>query len=161
MSLLKRIETVRSGASAAEPTVEPTVPAVPADPTEFSSRSGPVSQTLTTQAQRLIGQVPVRESFREVKFRVQSRRSSLTSTQSSIPGTITLSSGDRSRRSSRVLEEEGLRSPALNGSGCSKRSSTRSSASGPLEQLLRDETVTEIMVNGPRQVYIERRAGSN
>ena len=27
---------------------------------------------------------------------------------------------------------------------------------GPLEPLLRDESVTEIMVNGPRQVYIER-----
>ncbi|MCS6879452.1 MAG: CpaF family protein [Geminicoccaceae bacterium] len=28
---------------------------------------------------------------------------------------------------------------------------------GPLEPLLRDETITDIMVNGPRQVYIERR----
>jgi pilus assembly protein CpaF len=27
---------------------------------------------------------------------------------------------------------------------------------GPLEPLLRDETVTEVMVNGPQQVYIER-----
>ena len=27
---------------------------------------------------------------------------------------------------------------------------------GPLEPLLRDESITEIMVNGPRQVYIER-----
>ena len=27
---------------------------------------------------------------------------------------------------------------------------------GPLEPLLRDETITEVMVNGPRQVYIER-----
>jgi pilus assembly protein CpaF len=27
---------------------------------------------------------------------------------------------------------------------------------GPLEPLLRDESVTEIMVNGPRQIYIER-----
>ncbi len=27
---------------------------------------------------------------------------------------------------------------------------------GPLEPLLRDEGVTEVMVNGPRQVYIER-----
>ncbi len=28
---------------------------------------------------------------------------------------------------------------------------------GPIEPLLRDETITEVMVNGPRQVYIERR----
>src|SRR6516165_5807231 len=28
---------------------------------------------------------------------------------------------------------------------------------GPLEPLLEDETVTDIMVNGPRQVYVERR----
>jgi pilus assembly protein CpaF len=28
---------------------------------------------------------------------------------------------------------------------------------GPLDPLLRDDTITEIMVNGPRQVYIERR----
>ena len=27
---------------------------------------------------------------------------------------------------------------------------------GPLEPLLRDESITEVMVNGPRQVYIER-----
>jgi pilus assembly protein CpaF len=27
---------------------------------------------------------------------------------------------------------------------------------GPIEPLLRDETITEVMVNGPRQIYIER-----
>jgi len=28
---------------------------------------------------------------------------------------------------------------------------------GPLEPLLKDDTITEVMVNGPRQIYIERR----
>jgi pilus assembly protein CpaF len=28
---------------------------------------------------------------------------------------------------------------------------------GPIEPLLRDETITEVMVNGPKQIYIERR----
>jgi pilus assembly protein CpaF len=28
---------------------------------------------------------------------------------------------------------------------------------GPLEPLLQDETITEVMVNGPKQVYVERR----
>ncbi|HRF48277.1 MAG TPA: CpaF family protein, partial [Anaerolineales bacterium] len=28
---------------------------------------------------------------------------------------------------------------------------------GPIEPLLADETVTEVMVNGPKNIYIERR----
>ena len=155
MSLLKRIETVRSGASAAEPTVEPTVPAMPADPTEFSSRSGPVSQTLTTQAQRLIGQVPVRESFREVKFRVQSRvindldpkldLDNLSVVRRQIEEIFTL-----------VLDEEGIALTRAERIRMLEEITDEITGFGPLEQLLRDETVTEIMVNGPRQVFIER-----
>ena len=49
-----------------------------------------------------------------------------------------------------------MRSPAPNESGCSKQITDEIIGLGPLEPLLRDETVTEIMVNGPRQVYIER-----
>ncbi len=31
---------------------------------------------------------------------------------------------------------------------------------GPIEPLLKDPTVNEVMVNGPKQVYVERRASS-
>ena len=34
---------------------------------------GPTAQPLSPQAQRLIGQIGVRESLREVKFRIQGR----------------------------------------------------------------------------------------
>src|SRR5205085_8966040 len=40
---------------------------------DVSTRNGPVAQPLSPQAQRLIGQVPVRQPFRDVKFRIQSR----------------------------------------------------------------------------------------
>ena len=32
---------------------------------------------------------------------------------------------------------------------------------GPIEPLLRDDTVSEVMVNGPDQIYVERRASSS
>ena len=41
-------------------------------------------------------------------------------------------------------------------SASSKKSSTRSSASGPLEPLLKDPTISDILVNGFDNVYIER-----
>src|SRR3954470_3385229 len=73
MSLLKRIETIRSGSTGQESVVEVVpAPTTDAEPS-FSSRSGPVAQVVTPQAQRLINSVPVRESFREAKFRVQAR----------------------------------------------------------------------------------------
>ena len=42
-------------------------------------------------------------------------------------------------------------------SGWSTRSPTTRSATGRIEQLLADDTVTEIMVNGPHDIWIERR----
>jgi len=65
MSLLKRIESARPGnapvgINGAQPPVIPGAP--PA-----------TTPTAPTQAQRLMSQAPVRESFRDVKFRIQSR----------------------------------------------------------------------------------------
>src|SRR5690242_10161616 len=72
MSLLKRIETIRSGANATEVETRPAESVAPIE-APFTSRTSPVAQPLSPGAQRLISQVPVRESFRDVKFRVQGR----------------------------------------------------------------------------------------
>src|ERR1700674_3345278 len=67
MSLLKRIESARPGAG---PATGSGVPAVPGAPQSPSGRSGGQPPS---PAQRLMTQGPVRESFRDVKFRIQSR----------------------------------------------------------------------------------------
>ena len=63
MSLLKRIESARPGAGPAGPS-SPGLPSVP------PPAGGPPSGT---PSQRLMTQAPVRESFRDVKFRIQTR----------------------------------------------------------------------------------------
>src|SRR3954469_3754198 len=64
MSLLKRIESARPAAGGPPALPAPTGPAAPPP-----SGGG----TPTPAAPRLMTQAPVRESFRDVKFRIQSR----------------------------------------------------------------------------------------
>jgi len=154
MSLLKRIETIRAGSTVAEqPHAD--VPATADDIEQFSSRNGPVSQVLTPQAQRLINQVPVRESFREAKFRVQNR------VISELDPRLDLSNMAAVRMQiesvfGRIVDDEGLALTRTERLRMLEQITDEIIGLGPLEALLRDETVTEIMVNGPRQVYVER-----
>src|SRR5438552_19156571 len=69
MSLLKRIESARpgTGAHGGSGSVPAPVAGGPSTPTGAGSPPAPA------QAQRLMSQAPVRESFRDVKFRIQSR----------------------------------------------------------------------------------------
>src|SRR5258706_4485046 len=64
MSLLKRIESARPGAGPAGPGG----PGLPSLPPTGAGGTPPA-----TASQRLMTQAPVRESFRDVKFRIQSR----------------------------------------------------------------------------------------
>src|SRR5271157_2182271 len=143
MSLLKRIESARPGAAPGAPGGSPAAP------------QGPQGAPPATTGQRLLSQTPVRESLREVKFRIQSR------VIQDLDPKLDLANQVEVRRQieeifGRVIDEEGLALTRAERVRMLEQITDEIIGLGPMEPLLRDETVTEIMVNGPRQVYIER-----
>ena len=129
------------------------LPAAPSAPSDSAAR--PSWNGRAAGGQRLLSQAPVRESLREVKFRIQSR------VIQDLDPKLDLANQVEVRRQieeifGRVIDEEGLALTRAERVRMLEQITDEIIGLGPLEPLLRDETVTEIMVNGPRQVYIER-----
>src|SRR3982750_1937648 len=151
MSLLKRIESARPGAA---PGAAPSSPNLPA-PVGPPAGGGGGVQAPVAPAPRLMTQAPVRESFRDVKFRIQSR------VIQDLDPKLDLSNQVEVRRQieeifGKVIDEEGLALTRAERVRMLEQITDEIIGLGPLEPLLRDESITEVMVNGPRQVYIER-----
>ena len=162
MSLLKRIERARPAAEG-EPQV-PTAVQVPA-PTPAAGQTPPAppaSGGTPTPPERpaapqraFMGAMPARESFREAKFRVQNRLIN------ELDPKLDLTNQVEVRRQieqlfGKIADEEGLALTRAERVRMLEQITDEILGLGPLEPLLRDETVTEVMVNGPQQVYIER-----
>jgi pilus assembly protein CpaF len=99
--------------------------------------------------------MPARESFREAKFRVQNRL------VNELDPKLDLSNQVEVRRQieelfGKIADEEGLALTRAERVRMLEQITDEILGLGPLEPLLRDETLTEVMVNGPQQVYIER-----
>src|SRR6187200_471823 len=144
MSLLKRIESARPGAA-------PEGSNLPA-PTPGGTGGQPPAPTT---GQRLGASAPVRESFRDVKFRIQSR------VIQDLDPKLDLTNQVEVRRQieeifGKVIDEEGLALTRAERVRMLEQITDEIIGLGPLEPLLRDESISEVMVNGPRQVYIER-----
>jgi pilus assembly protein CpaF len=160
MSLLKRIERARP---AAEGEATPAVPAVPAAPAP-GGESQPPARTpggtptpppVASATSRFSGAMPARESFREAKFRVQNRLIN------ELDPKLDLTNQVEVRRQieelfGKIADEEGLALTRAERVRMLEQITDEILGLGPLEPLLRDETLTEVMVNGPQQVYIER-----
>jgi len=152
MSLLKRIESARPGGPGEERLPVPAAPGGgPAKPEGGAGAGG----GQTPAAPRLVTQLPARESFRDVKFRIQSR------VIQDLDPKLDLTNQVEVRRQieeifSRVIDEEGLALTRAERVRMLEQITDEIIGLGPLEPLLRDDSVSEIMVNGPRQVYIER-----
>ncbi len=147
MSLLKRIESARPAGSGDE-----RLPAPAGQPGVQPEGGGGGT---AAQAPRLVTQLPARESFRDVKFRIQNR------VIQDLDPKLDLTNQVEVRRQieeifSRVIDEEGLALTRAERVRMLEQITDEIIGLGPLEPLLRDDSVSEVMVNGPRQVYIER-----
>src|SRR3954451_9827705 len=144
MSLLKRIESARPGAAPEG--------CNPPAPTPGGAGTPPPAQTTS---QRLGASAPVREAFRDVKFRIQTR------VIQDLDPKLDLSNQVEVRRQieeifSRVIDEEGLALTRAERVRMLEQITDEIIGLAPLEPLLRDDSVSEILVHGPRQIYIER-----
>src|SRR5215213_6481810 len=150
MSLLKRIESARPGGAGDE-----RLPAPTGQPPAPPEGGGGAPGGAPSAAPRLVTQLPARESFRDVKFRIQNR------VIQELDPKLDLTNQVEVRRQieeifSRVIDEEGLALTRAERVRMLEQITDEIIGLGPLEPLLRDDSVSEIMVNGPRQVYIER-----
>ncbi len=129
--------------------------AVPPVRTPGSITPPPAAPTPPPAAGRFLGAMPARESFREAKFRVQNRLIN------ELDPKLDLTNQVEVRRQieelfGKIADEEGLALTRAERVRMLEQITDEILGLGPLEPLLRDETVTEVMVNGPQQVYIER-----
>jgi pilus assembly protein CpaF len=153
MSLLKRIERARP-AVAGEPSVPAVAPQTPVPSERPGAPSAPGGGG-PAPGRPFLGAVPARESFREAKFRVQNRL------VNELDPKLDLSNQVEVRRQieelfGKIADEEGMALTRAERVRMLEQITDEILGLGPLEPLLRDETITEVMVNGPQQVYIER-----
>src|SRR4249919_299891 len=151
MSLLKRIESARPGSEGTQGS-----PAgAPAPAAGGTGGAGGGQVPAAAPSGRMLAQVPLRESFRDAKFRMQQR------VIQDLDPKLDLSNQVEVRREieeafGRALDSEGLALTRAERTRMLEQITDEIIGLGPLEPLLRDESITEVMVNGPRQVYIER-----
>jgi pilus assembly protein CpaF len=154
MSLLKRIERARPAAEG-EGTNVPAVPESQAPAPRPGAPTPPAGGGTPAAGRPFLGALPARESFREAKFRVQNRLIN------ELDPKLDLTNQVEVRRQieelfGKIADEEGLALTRAERVRMLEQITDEILGLGPLEPLLRDETITEVMVNGPQQVYIER-----
>ena len=170
MSLLRRIESARPaselgvaparrGCSSAP--AAPAAGSPPAEAPKTSARCG-----TSARQQPPSGGSGLRRAACSPRCRCASRSATPSSASSSASSRTSIRSSTsptRSRSGARSRRPSAGRSTA-EGLALTRAERTRMLEQitdeiiglGPLEPLLRDESITEVMVNGPRQVYVER-----
>ena len=142
MSLLRRIEGTR-------PAGQPEQPQQPGAPGQQPPRppaEGPLSQTAT----------PARDAQRDVRVRLQ------TKIINNLDPRLDLSDAKAVRSSieemfNKFIDEEGIVVTRVERQRMLEQIMDEILGFGPIQPLLNDDTITEVMVNGPFRTYVERK----
>jgi pilus assembly protein CpaF len=143
MSLLRRIEGARPG----QPE-QPQQPGSPAQPPKPPAE-GPLSQTAS----------PARDAQRDVRSRLQSR------IINNLDPRLDLSDAKAVKSSieemfNKFIDEEGIVVTRVERQRMLEQIMDEILGFGPIQPLLNDDSITEIMVNGPFRTYVERKRSS-
>ncbi len=144
MSLLKRIEQGHSGNSSGQP------------PSDNQGAEG--SRLSSLQARRVNAPItsPQAGSYFDLKTRVQNKL------LSELDPSMDVTRTDDVRRTiqdlfEQILAEENIVLSRPERARLFEQIAAEILGFGPLQPLLEDDTITEIMVNGPKNVYVERK----
>lgn len=156
MSLLRRIEQGQgSGSQQGGGTPSPQQPAGGG---QSSSGGGDNSRLSSLQARRVNAPItsPQAGSYFDLKTRVQNKL------LAEIDPSMDISRTDEVRRTiqdlfEQILTEENIVLSRPERARLFEQIAAEILGLGPLQSLLEDDTITEIMVNGPKNIYIERK----
>ena len=148
MSLLRRVEKAQQSAGNSSPgaIVPFTPPAPPAPPSQPApSRMLPPRQQAITSRDELLTSIRQQLQGEVIRAFDSLLDASPTEVRPKIEGIV-----------NRVVEEGGFAVTRLERARLVDEMVNDVTGFGPLEPLLKDESITEVMVNGPSHVYIER-----
>ena len=155
MSLLKRIEKSQ------QPSSQPSTPAAPASggarpPAPAAPTGGDQSKLAEMRLKRMPASAsPARDAYLDLKTRVQNKL------LAEMDPSMDVSKTDEVRATIEnlydgVLAEENIILSRVERQRLFEQIVAEILGFGPIEPFLADETITEIMVNGPKNIYIER-----
>ncbi len=149
MSLLKRIEQGQGGSSSG---------GSPSGGSSSDNQGGEGSRLSSLQARRVNAPItsPQAGSYFDLKTRVQNKL------LSELDPSMDITRTDEVRRTiqdlfEQILAEENIVLSRPERARLFEQIAAEILGLGPLQPLLEDDTITEIMVNGPKNVYIERK----
>ena len=150
MSLLKRIGQSSPQSSSASPSSQPAAPAGGGD------QGSKLAELRMRRTDAPAGQTPAKDTYFDLKTRVQNKLLQQLDPSMDVTRTAEVRKTIEDLYET-ILNEENLVLSRAEKKRLFDQIVAEILGFGPLESLLQDETITEVMVNGSKNIYIERK----